>query len=189
MLLFFENHCQQGKGTPMKQQNHTLKLVYAALFLAIALVLPFLTGQIPQIGKMLSPMHFPVILCGFLCGWPWGLAVGAVAPVLRSMMFGMPQMFPMAVAMAFELAAYGAIAGIMYKILPKKTSSIYIALIIAMILGRVVYSCVQFLLLGMNTGLTGLIGLWTASVTTAVPGIILQLLIIPVLVKALHKNN
>ena len=95
----------------------------------------------------------------------------------------------MAVAMAFELAAYGAIAGIMYKILPKKTGSIYIALIIAMILGRVVYSCVQFLLLGMNTGLTGLIGLWTASVTTAVPGIILQLLIIPVLVKALHKNN
>lgn len=189
MLLFFEIYCQQEKGNQMKQNNHTQKLVYAALFLAIALVLPFLTGQIPQIGKMLSPMHFPVILCGFLCGWPWGLAVGAVAPILRSMLFSMPQMFPMAVSMAFELAAYGVISGIMYKLLPKKTSSIYIALITAMILGRVIYSCVQFILLGMNTGLAGLAGLWTASVTTAIPGIILQILIIPVLVKALHKNK
>ena len=48
----------------------TRKLTYAALFLALAMVLPFLTAQIPEIGSMLSPMHIPVLLCGFLCGWP-----------------------------------------------------------------------------------------------------------------------
>ena len=48
-----------------------LKLTYSALYLAIALVLPFLTGQIPQIGSMLCPMHIPALLCGFVCGWPW----------------------------------------------------------------------------------------------------------------------
>ena len=80
-----------------------LKLTYSALYLAIALVLPFLTGQIPQIGSMLCPMHIPALLCGFVCGWPWGLAVGFISPLLRSVLFGMPDMFPTAVAMAFEL--------------------------------------------------------------------------------------
>ena len=91
----------------------TRKLTYAALFLALAMVLPFITGQIPEIGKMLSPMHIPVLLCGFLCGWPWGLAVGFVAPLLRSVVFGMPAMFPGAVAMAFELAVYGTLSAIL----------------------------------------------------------------------------
>ena len=59
--------------------KRTWKITYSAVCLALALVLPFLTGQIPQIGKMLSPMHIPVYLCGFLCGWPWGLAVGFIA--------------------------------------------------------------------------------------------------------------
>ena len=48
-------------------------LVLSALFLALGLVLPFLTGQIPQFGSMLLPMHLPVLLCGFACSWPWGL--------------------------------------------------------------------------------------------------------------------
>lgn len=106
------------------------KLTYAALFLALAMVLPFLTGQIPQIGKSLCPMHIPALLCGFLCGWPWGLAVGLIAPLLRSVTFGMPAMFPDAVVMAFELAAYGAVAGILYRLLPKRLGigRIYIAL-------------------------------------------------------------
>ena len=64
----------------MKNNNITVRtVVFAAAFLALALMLPFLTGQIPQIGSMLSPMHIPVLLCGFVCGWPWGLAVGVVA--------------------------------------------------------------------------------------------------------------
>ena len=98
----------------MKNNNITVRtVVFAAAFLALALMLPFLTGQIPQIGSMLSPMHIPVLLCGFVCGWPWGLAVGVVAPPLRSVLFGMPPMYPTALCMAFELAAYGAVAGLM----------------------------------------------------------------------------
>ena len=93
------------------------KLTYSALYLAIALVLPFLTGQIPEIGSMLCPMHIPALLCGFVCGWPWGLAVGFVSPLLRSLLFGMPTAYT-AAAMAFELAAYGAVSGILYRIFP-----------------------------------------------------------------------
>ena len=102
-------------------------MVLSAMFLALAMVLPLLTGQIPQIGKMLSPMHIPVLLCGFFCG-PWyGLLVGAIAPVLRSLIFGMPALFPNAFIMCFELATYGCVSGLLYKLLPKKIPYIYVS--------------------------------------------------------------
>ena len=165
----------------------TRRLTYAALFLALALVLPFLTGQIPEIGKMLSPMHIPVLLCGFLCGWPWGLAVGFIAPLLRSVLFGVPVMFPGAVAMAFELAVYGALSGLLYSILPRKTRSIYVTLVVSMIAGRVVWGIVRWIL----AGLSGSSFTWelfiAGAVTNAVPGIILHIVLIPVLVIVLER--
>ena len=92
-------------------KTSTRKLTLSALFLALGLVLPLITGQIPQIGKMLLPMHIPVLLCGMVCGWPYGLAVGAVMPLLRGLLFGMPVLYPTGIGMAFELAAYGAVIG------------------------------------------------------------------------------
>ena len=164
-----------------------LRLTYSALYLAIALVLPFLTGQIPQIGSMLCPMHIPALLCGFVCGWPWGLAVGFIAPLLRSALFGMPTMFPVAVAMAFELAAYGAVAGLLYRVLPKKTGCIYVALIAAMVAGRLVWGVARYLLAGLaHSTFTPSLFL-AGAVTTALPGILLHIVLIPVLVMAMRK--
>ena len=94
-------------------------LVLGALFLALALVLPFFTGQIPQIGAMLCPMHLPILLAGFVCGGPVGAVVGFIAPLLRMVMFGMPP-FYVAIAMAFELLTYGLVSGIMYRKVFKK---------------------------------------------------------------------
>ncbi len=163
------------------------RLTYAALCLALALVLPFLTGQIPQIGSMLCPMHLPVLLCGFLCGWPWGLAVGFIAPLLRSVLFGMPPMVPGAVAMAFELAVYGGMSGWLYRKLPKTIPGIYASLLIAMIAGRVVWGIVRLILSGVTgNGFTFAMFL-SGAITTAIPGIILQLVLIPVIVYALEK--
>ena len=165
----------------------TRKLTYAALFLALALVLPFLTAQIPEIGSMLSPMHIPVLLCGFLCGWPWGLAVGFIAPPLRSVLFGMPAMFPGAAAMAFELATYGAVSGLLYRMLPRKKWSIYATLITAMIVGRVVWGIARWILAGLSgKGFTWAMFL-AGGFTNAVPGIILHIVLIPVLVMVLDR--
>jgi len=91
-----------------KTRSATRDLVLAALFLALAFVLPMITGHVPQIGNMLCPMHFPVLLAGFVLGGPWGLALGFAAPLLRSVLFGHAPMYPIAIAMAFELATYGA---------------------------------------------------------------------------------
>lgn len=157
------------------------------MFLALAYVMPFLTGQIPEIGSMLCPMHIPVILCGFVCGGPWGLVVGFVAPLLRSAILGMPPMFPAAVSMAFELAVYGLVSGIMYKVFPKNKICIYFSLLISMISGCLMWGLVQFICMGLDTSKFGFAAFWAGAVTNALPGIILQIILIPVVVMILEK--
>lgn len=170
----------------IKQKHNIQKLVSAALCLAIAMVLPLLTGQIPEIGQALSPMHIPVLLCGFVCGPLWGMAMGFVAPFLRYAIFGMPPM-PMGIAMAFELAAYGLMTGILYKLLPKKHSAIYITLILSMICGRVIWGIARFIMAGLTGSEFPFSAFIAGAVTTAIPGIILHIVLIPLLVMALKK--
>lgn len=172
----------------MKNKTAVTDVALAAMFLAIAFVLPFFTGQIPQIGNMLCPMHLPVILCGYICGGPWGLVVGFVAPLLRSFIIGAPTLFPRAVAMAFELAAYGFFSGFFYRVLPKKKINIYASLVLSMIIGRLVWGFVQIACVGFNASEFGLAAFWAGAVANAVPGIIIQLILIPVLVIVLEKN-
>lgn len=176
-----------GKNTRRKFSPLQIRrLTYAALYLAIALVLPFLTGQIPEIGSMLCPMHIPALLCGFVCGWPWGLAVGFISPLLRWLLFGMPTGYT-AIAMAFEMAVYGAAAGILYRVLPKKSWSIYVTLLTAMVAGRIVWGGVQFLLAGLRSTEFSLPLFLAGAVTNAIPGIIVQIVLIPILVAAMEK--
>ena len=165
----------------------TRKLTYAALYLAIAMVLPFVTGQIPEIGSMLCPMHIPALLCGFMCGWPWGLAVGFIAPLLRSVIFGMPVMFPGAVAMAFELAVYGGTAGLLYCLLPKKKWSIYLVLIVSMIAGRIVWGVARVILAGLSGNSFTWALFIAGAFTNAIPGIIMHIILIPVLVIVMER--
>ena len=171
----------------MKKRNQVLNLTLSAMFLALAFVMPFLTGQIPQVGSMLCPMHIPVLLCGFFCGAPWGLAVGFIAPLLRSFVLGMPPLFPVAFCMAFELAVYGLVSGFLYDKLPNKKGFVYVSLITAMILGRLVWGAVMFACMGFDAAKFGPAAFFAGAVTTALPGIILQLVLIPVLVIKLNK--
>lgn len=173
--------------TMTKIALRTRKLICSAVCLALAMVLPLLTGQLEQIGSMLCPMHIPVLLCGFLCGWPWGLAVGFIAPLLRFVIFGMPVIFPKGVAMAFELAAYGALAGYLYRRLPKRPRNLYIALIAAMAGGRMVWGIVQYLLAGLQSTDFPFSAFLAGAVTNAIPGIVLHIALIPLVVLALKK--
>ena len=169
------------------KKNDIKKLTLSAMFLALALVMPFLTGQIPQIGAMLCPMHIPVLLCGFFCGGPWGLLVGFVAPVLRSIIFGMPPMFPKAICMAFELATYGLVSGLLHKVLPKKKWTVYVSLILAMIAGRVVWGLAMLICMGFDVTKFGASAFISGALLNALPGIIVQLVLIPILVIVLEK--
>ncbi len=171
----------------MKTKNNILKMILAALFLALAYVMPFLTGQIPEIGSMLCPLHIPVLLCGFICGWPWGLAVGFIAPLFRSLTLGMPPLFPTAVCMTFELATYGAIAGLMHKLLPPKKPYIYVSLLTAMLVGRIIWGIAMYIFMGINGSGFTFTALIAGAFTNAIPGIIIQIVLIPIFVMFLDN--
>ncbi len=161
-------------------------LTLSAMFMAIGLYLPFLTGQIPQIGNMLLPMHIPVLLCGIICGPYWGAGVGFIVPLLRFVMFGMPPM-PTALTMAFELCAYALVIGIMYSKLPKNVISTYISLVVAMIVGRVVWGAATAIVMGVSGGAFTMELFMAGAVINAIPGIIVQLVLIPVVIIGLTK--
>ena len=166
----------------MRGHNKLLKMILAALFLALAYVMPFLTGQIPEVGSRLCPMHLPVLLCGFICGPVWGVVVGAIAPILRSCTLGVPFFYPNALCMAFELAAYGAMAGVMHKLLPRKKPFIYCSLLISMIAGRIVWGIAMFVCLAINGGSFTFAAFIAGALTNAIPGIIVQIVIVPIIV-------
>ncbi len=165
------------------KQNNVYSLVLSSLFLALALVLPFLTGQLQQFGNALCPMHFPVLLCGFFCG-PWySLAVGVIAPLLRFALFGMPPVMPIGIAMCFELGAYGFLSGFLYQ----KTGKLYFSLITAMVSGRLVWGLTRVILYGLGKSPFGWAAFLSGAFTNAIAGIVAQLILIPVLVMALKK--
>ena len=166
----------------------------AAICLALCMILPIFTGQIPHVGMALAPMHIPVLLCGFITGPAYAMIVGLVAPLLRMMIFGMPMPF-MAITMCFELAAYGAFAGLLYNAFKKKVIFIYLSLVIAMLVGRIVwglaawqlFKAVIFPVLPMGWEQFGWTEFVAAAFVSAIPGIILHIILIPILVMALRK--
>ena len=165
----------------------TKKVVLSGLFLALGLLLPFVTGQIPEVGNMLLPMHIPVLICGYVCGWQWGLVIGFVTPLLRSVIFGMPMMVPKAICMAFELMVYGMMSGLVYQRLHLKKWRIYISLMSAMVAGRIIWGLVAALVYGL-LGISFGIELFLAEAfINALPGIVLQLVLIPGLIYTLEK--
>ena len=168
----------------------TKKWIYSGLFLALAMVLPFLTGQIPSIGSMLLPMHLPAFLCGLICGFPYGALVGFISPLLRYVLFGMPPIFPTGIAMAFELLTYGLVSGLVYsRSKQHNLKTVYLSLIIAMLAGRIVWGLATMLLLGYSGKSFTLTMFMTSGFVTGLPGIVLQLILIPAIMLVLNKTG
>lgn len=168
--------------------NNVKKLAVTAMLFAVGMVLPFFIGQIPAIGKMLLPMHIPVLLCGFIVGWQYGALIGFLLPIVRGLVFGMPSLYPNAVAMAFEMAAYGFVSGYLYSHARWQcTKMLYISLVTAMLAGRLVWAFAEVILLGIG----GNIFTWkmfaAGAFLNAIPGIIVQLTLIPLIMVVLRR--
>ena len=160
------------------------------MFLAIGFILPMLTGQIPVIGKILLPMHIPVLLCGFICGWKYGGTIGFVLPLARSLLFSVPVMYPTAIAVAFEMAVYGIVTGILYPLAKRKTLlTVYGCLLCAMVAGRAVRLIAEVVLLGFGGNPFVFKAFLTGTILNAIPGILLQLILIPSVMVALKKAS
>lgn len=176
-------------GDNMHEKKLIYKLTITSLFLAIAFILPFFSGQIPEIGQMLCPMHIPILLCGFICGWKWGMMLGLITPISRSLFLSAPPLYPSAIAMSFELATYGFVAGLIYQILPKNKLNTYISLIISMIIGRIVWGISMYILLNVKGEIFTFSSFIGGSLINAIPGIVIQFVFVPLIILAVEKNQ
>ena len=161
------------------------KIILTALMIALCVVLPIAFHSIPNGGSIFLPMHIPVLLCGLVCGWGYGGLCGLVGPLLSSLLTGMP---PAAIlpGMMVECCVYGLVTGLMMRYVRtgKTTLDLYLSLVAAMLLGRVLSGIAKALIFTPGMSLAA----WAAaSFMTAIPGIIIQLVLIPLLVLALTK--
>ena len=169
-----------------REQIH--RLVLSALFLALGITLPFLTGQIKEIGDSLLPMHFPVMLCGLICGCKYGLMVGFATPVLRGLIFGMPPLYPNSIWMALELCTYGFVIGFLYSRAKKKNlPCLLLSLAISMLAGRIVWGISKAALLGIGGKSFGVEAFVIGGFADAFLGIVLQFILIPTVIKVIEK--
>ena len=165
--------------------SYTKRLVMTAVCIALCVVLPMAFHSFPNGGSVFLPMHIPVLLCGLICSWPYGLVCGLLGPALSSLVTGMPPaaMLP---SMMIECAVYGAACGAMMCFVRTKKSllDLYISMVVAMILGRVVAGLAKAWILSPGTAPFAWV---TTSLVTGIPGICIQLALIPVLVAALTR--
>ena len=162
------------------------KIVITALLIAVGIVLPLAFHPVSNAGRIFLPMHIPVLLCGIVCGIPYGFACGIITPLLSSLFTGMP---PVAIlpSMLCELAAYGTVSALFMRYVRLKNLyvNIYIALIGAMLFGRIFYGILNALIFSAGEYS---VQIWlTAAFVTALPGVVIQIIVIPAVVIALQK--
>ena len=169
----------------MKTSTPVRRMILAAVCVALCVVLPIAFHSIPNAGSVILPMHIPVLLCGMIASWPYGLICGLMGPLLSSLLTGMP---PAAIlpAMMVECAVYGAVSGMMLKFTRtgKTYTDLYIALITAMLAGRVISGIAKALIFSPGMAMSA----WIASsFITSFPGIVIQLVLLPIVVTTLMK--
>jgi len=177
-----------------KNNTTVRKLTASAVCLALCVLLPFLSGNNPQLGSILGLMHIPVLLCGFAAGHVYAAMTGFIAPLLRFLLFQSPPFAPLpylpvppGIAMMFELAVYGLVAGLLYNKLPKKTLYLYVSLITAMLSGRLVWGAAMLIISPFYDSSFTWAVFTAGAFVVALPGIILHIIIVPVIVIALQK--
>ncbi len=164
-------------------KSKTNKITVTGVLIALGVLIPSTFHLFGQVGSIFCPMHIPVLLCGMLCGGPYGAVCGLIVPLLSALISGMPPIYPVGVSMMLELATYGLVAGIAYP----KMKKIYPALITAMLAGRAVYGVVNTILYGVAGNGYSLELFVSGAFITAFPGIVIQLVLIPVLITALKR--
>ena len=168
----------------MQKMSAVKKSIITAVCIALCVVLPQAFHAVPNAGAIYLPMHIPVLLCGLLCGWSYGLLCGLAGPALSALLTGMP---PAAVlpGMLVECGVYGLAAGLLMQLVRTKRlyADLYISLVAAMLLGRVVSGAAKALI--FSAGSYSMASWVAGSFVTALPGIVIQLALLPSIVYAL----
>ena len=181
-----------GKAGSRGNKSIIYKITTTGMLLALGIILPILFHVFSISGLIFLPMHIPVLICGLLCGWQYGMVIGLILPFAANLISGAPPIYPTAISMAFELMAYGVVIALAFKLFQKimRNEFAYIvSLIIALVGGRIVLAIANIILLNLQGNTYTIEAFISAAFVTAIPGIIIQLIFIPVLMVILDKSG
>ena len=164
----------------------TKELVLSGLLIALGLVLPMAFHLFNAGGPVFLPMHIPVLLGGMILSPIFALLVGVLTPIVSNLLTSMPPLMPMLPIMIVELGLYGLIASILRK---KLNLYVFISLIVSMIRGRIGPGLVVYVMTSVfDVQFAPPIAFVIGGLSKGIPGIIIQLIFIPIIVKALEKS-
>ncbi|WP_122638767.1 ECF transporter S component [Romboutsia sp. Marseille-P6047] len=161
------------------------KLVLSGLFVAFGVILPMIFHIFNMGGSVFLPMHIPVLMAGYFLGPALGAAVGIITPILSGLLTSMPPLVPVMPIMAFELCGYGLVTGLVFS----KTNKVYISLICAMVVGRLFAIAGAFVVSLTLAPQVSPITYVASGLFPAIPGMIIQLIFIPILINFLLNNK
>ena len=176
------------------RHNLIKKMCIFIVLLSLGWVFPFITAQSRELGNMLNLIHIPTLIGGMILG-PWyGVLLGVITPITRSFIFGMPKLYPLAICMGLELGTYGLISGLIFKLLKNRFSikeviALYLSLIIALLCGRIVWGVSRSIFAMFSTEIMTFKIFITSGFLVSWPGVLLQIIIIPIIYYAIKKTN
>ncbi|MGI6574388.1 MAG: ECF transporter S component [bacterium] len=154
-------------------------LISGGLLVALGVLLPMTVHITGVGGTILLPMHIPIFFAGVILGPSLAVLVGVLTPIISTLLTGMPPVAPMPMLqlMIVELAVYGWAMGYLCRIL---RLNIWLALLGAMIAGRIALGLAVVVIapLFIAAPINPIVYL-QGAIVTGLPGIILQLLIVP----------
>jgi len=159
-------------------------MVTSAAMAALGILLPIAFHAV-GLGSKFMPMVLVLMLNGFLSPLPWAMLTGAVVPIASGLMTGMPPLYPpYCLVMSPEMAMVSGLAAALYRLSKRR---IWPALVTAIVFDRVASIALTYALAG-RFGLPPRI-VSIASFAQGLPGIALQLTVIPLTVSALARRR
>ena len=157
----------------------------AGLLLSLGILFPLVFHILKIGGNVFLPMHFPVLIAGFFLPWELSGLVGLLSPLLSFLFTSMPPV-PTVFTMMGELLVYGALTSLLFR---NARLGIYPALILSMIFGRLVSLLLNWLIISLIVGKNfDFLQVASALFVVGLPGVLIQLVLIPLLVKLILKE-
>lgn len=176
------------KRNDIEKISNVKQAIITAVSIALCVVLPIAFHSIPQAGMIYCPMHIAVFLCGLVCAPQYAFVCGLLGPAFSCMIMAMPNAASL-LPMMIELAVYGVVTSLIMKFIHtgKMYVDVYISLTVAMLVGRIVAGLLKALIFAR--GEFTIIAWATTYFVTALPGIAIQLVLVPTVYVALEKAN
>lgn len=167
----------------MKLKTVTKNLIITLILCGMGVILPFISGMF-GLEQVLLTMQIPILIAGFVLPMNWAVTCAILTPVLNGIILGTPTIYPVLPIMLCQLIALAASCNMLRGMTAMK---IYPILLFSILLGWVLFFCAASIISWILDDVNAFS--YTREVLSlGWPGIILQIAVVPPIVKLLDRR-